>query len=316
MAGENKSGAKLGGRPLTEAKIERLSIMLCGPSGTGKTLGAASFGGGPYGKILVWEVESGPEGGAGGANSLLGVNEAYPWISPNDIQLVTIRSLDQLNAEFQHMQKHYQELVEAGFTTFVFDGYTELGWLYEEAITSLNPRALRGAPSAAEKEAVSLSLHKRELIPNLLGESGKQMSMDDYGIILSRVSYVHFHCKLWPFTYVCTTLPGPIYDFRNPQGEPIGVGPELPGRVLPTKMMPRFDIWLFTYSPQTLPISVRLPAGYYWMTQTNNQGVFAKHRFGSKLKQYEPAGGVALLKKVGALPLKDIKPLKGKEVKS
>src|SRR3989304_5345074 len=90
------STARIGAVPLKELNPERLSIGLFGPTGSGKSTNSASFGGGEWGKILYIIVESGPEGGTGGATPLLYLKDIHPRVKVEDVFTLTVRDWDDM----------------------------------------------------------------------------------------------------------------------------------------------------------------------------------------------------------------------------
>lgn len=287
----------IGGRMLDTLSRDRLSIGLYGPSNSGKSTNAASFGGGDWGKVLFFNIESGPAEGAGGATPLLYLTGIHPRIKGEDVRVVDVRDWADMMNQFRWMQRDYRKLLAEGYRVLVIDGGTELCRMLEVALTSIDPTKLKGNTNQKGEEDSAKKNHKRELVPDLTGTGGRALEWDDYSMIHDRFKHAVDISKALPFLTVWTFLEGQGYDEVNTKVQS-GIGPDATGRKLPSRIPSWFDCFFHCEQNEA--------GAFRWLTRNNprvnggaNGPYFAKNRFGNTLRDYEMADGAALLKKLG-----------------
>lgn len=296
--------------PLTSLSADRSSFLLVGPPGVGKSVGAATFGGGDYGRILYMLVEHGQEGGAGGATPLKFLSDVT-GVREEDVDVLPVTSWNHAQVQYRWVVEHVRELWERGVRTLVVDGVTELSAMIEEALNSINPSQI----------GVGVGDGQRSIINNLVldidGRAGRQMEMADFGRILRLMRGFIAKSKLLPFRVVATALEGDMYgDSKRESGAdatPVAIGPDVPGRKLVNRLCAQFD-FVFHCERQTQKVAAeagKAPAfrtTYVWMTQNdprlagNQNKCFAKTRAGYQLERFVPANGRTALKALGFEP--------------
>lgn len=290
----------IGGRMLSDLVADRLSIGLYGPSNSGKSTNAASFGGGDWGKVLFFNVESGPAEGAGGATPLKYLTGIHPRIKQTDVLVIDVRDWADMMNQFRWLGREYRKLIAAGYRVLVIDGGTELCRMLEVALCSLDPSKLKGNVDDRGKEDSAKKNHKRELVPDVLGVGGRALEWDDYAMIHDRFKHAVDISKQLPFLTVWTFLEGQGYDESKTKVE-IGVGPDATGRKLPARIPAWFDCFFHCEQNEA--------GAFRWLTSNNprvnggaNGPYFAKNRFGKTLREHEMADGAVLLKKLNVRP--------------
>jgi hypothetical protein len=282
-------GATIGGVSLSKVQSNRLSFGLYGPSGRGKTLGAASFGGGEFGKIIVLNVEVGPEEGPGGLCSLLHAQGIHDRLVPEDVLVLNITSWKDMQDQYAWLRANQGDLVTEGYKILILDGGTAMSYLIRQAIVSMIPVY---DPSPKRHNIMG------QLVTTLSGEATSAMELYQYNIIYDRYIEMHSLLKHLPFTFISTFLEAEAYD-EEKRKVVIGVGPKLIGRQLPAQIIAEVDGFFHCETTNDT---------YQWLTTNNPQEIgnpnpaVAKRRFGLKLSQYEPADGAQLLQKIGCVP--------------
>lgn len=277
----------LGGISLSKVKTNRLSFGLYGVSGKGKTLGAASFGGGEHGKIIVLNVEVGPEEGPGGLCTLLHAKDIHPRLDPDDVKVISITSWTDLQNQFVWLRDNQKALVDEGYAVLVLDGGSAISYLIRQAIVNMAPEY---SPTPKRHNIMG------QLVTTLSGASTSPMELYQYDIVYDRYIEMHSLLKQLPFTFVSTFLETEAYDEETRKLK-IGVGPKLIGKKLPAQIIAEVDGFFHC--------EVDDDGKFVWLTSNNPTQIGAtnlaqaKHRFGLKLDKYEPADGVLLLQKIG-----------------
>lgn len=276
----------IGGTPLNKVLSNRLSFGLYGVSGRGKTLGAASFGGGEHGKIIVLNIEAGPEEGPGGLCTLLHAKGIHDRISPEDVLVLTVTSWKDMQDQYVWLRDNQASLVAEGYKVLILDGGTAISYLIRQAIVSMTPEY-----SATPKRHNIMG----QLVTTLSGDATSPMELYQYDIIYDRYIEMHSLLKHLPFTFVSTFLETEAYDEETRKVK-MGVGPKLIGKKLPAQIIAEVDGFFHCEI---------VDGKHMWLTANNQSEIGAsnmaqaKHRFGLKLEKYEPADGVALLAKLG-----------------
>lgn len=263
----------------------RYSFGLCGTSGRGKTLGAASFLA-PDEKLIVYNVEGGPEDGPGGLATLLHAEDIFPRIKPSNVWVIPVQSWGDMQSAYTKVKQNRDALVADGYTTQLLDGGTALSYQIRQALVNLAPE-----PTNNPKRHNILG----SIVTTLEGYETSAMELYYYDLVYDR--YIDMHAKLrqLPFTFITTFLEKEVYDEETRRTK-IGVGPKLIGKQLPAQVPAEVDgffhceikdgkhVWLTSNDP----------------TQFDSMNpAVAKHRFGLKLAKYEPADGFAILTKLG-----------------
>lgn len=274
------------GTPLSKVKSHRLSFGLYGVSGRGKTLGAASFAG-PEGKLIVLNVEAGPDEGPGGLCTLLHAGDIHTWLNPDNILVLTVTRWQDMQNHFVWLRDNQQALMADGYTTLMLDGGTAISYLIRQAIIQRDPEY-----SPTPKRHTIMG----QLVPTLDGKGTSQMELYQYDIVYDRYIEMHTLLKHLPFTFVSTFLETEAFDEETRKSK-IGLGPKLVGKKLPAQIIAEVDGFFHCEI---------VDGAHKWLTANdptqigNSNLAQAKHRFGLKLDRYEPADGFALLKKIGA----------------
>jgi len=293
------STARIGAVPLKELNPERLSIGLFGPTGSGKSTNSASFGGGEWGKILYIIVESGPEGGTGGATPLLYLKDIHPRVKVEDVFTLTVRDWDDMQNQFRWIKANVAKLKADGVSTIVIDSGTEVTRMIEVALRSINPKNLKGNTDEKGKEDSAKKNHILELVPDIGGTGGRAFEWFDYDVVHDRFKSVIDIAKQCPFRLVVTFLEGQGYEEKD-SDKKVGVGPDATGRKLPSRIPSWFDAWFHCEISET--------GEFVWLTANDPRKpgatgpYIAKHRCGKALRRYEPADGAALLRRLGVKP--------------
>lgn len=279
-------GTLIGGVPLNKVQSNRLSFGLYGVSGRGKTLGAASFGGGEYGKIIVLNVEAGPEEGPGGLCTLLHAQGIHPRLRAEDVLVLNVTSWEDMQNQYQWLRNNQADLVAENYKVLVLDGGTAISYLIRHAIVS---RAPEYNPTPKRHNIMG------QLVTTLGGEATSPMELYQYDIVYDRYIEMHSLLKHLPFTFVTTFLESDAYDEETRKNK-VGVGPRLIGKKLPTQIIAEVDGFFHCELVDNV---------HMWLTSNDPTQIGspnmaqAKHRFGLKLNRYEPADGAALLAKIG-----------------
>jgi len=283
-------GSVIGGQQLSALKGERLSIALYGPSGSGKSTNGASFAGGARGKLLYLNIESGPEEGAGGATPLLHLAGIHECLTPDQVRLITVRSWADMCDQVRWIKANLQKLIGEGYTTLFVDGGTELSRMLEVAFTTPNAESIMGSDDNGKRNRLLT------LVPDITGFAGRNLEMSDYGMMYLRFKAALDVTKSLPFVLIWSFLEGQAYDEKDTNIK-TGAGPDAVGRKLPGHIPSWFDACFHCE---------RSPSGdFVWLTSndpklaSSSSPYRAKHRFGKKLKDVEPADGDRLLNKLG-----------------
>jgi hypothetical protein len=290
----------IGGSTLSERQDDRLSFGLFGVSGSGKTLGAASFGGGDFGKVIIINVEMGPEEGGGGATVLRYASAIHKRLTQDQILLLDVATWTDMQGQFKWLRTNAAKLVADGFRVLVLDSGTEMSRLIKRALTDINPGNLRGQGAKGTQEEDSAKKnHKRELVTSLDGNVTRAVEWDDYDMIEDRYVEMHSKLKQLPFLFVTTFLEKDVFDEGNKK-KWAGIGPMMIGKALPAQMPAQFDAFFHCEQRQL--------GEHVWLTSNDPTSLdaksahIAKHRFGkvdAPLKRIVEADGVALLRNIG-----------------
>jgi hypothetical protein len=286
----------IGAVALSSLDPTRMSIGLFGPTGSGKTTNSVSFAGGEWGKVLFIIVESGPEGGAGGATSLQYLSDIHPRVKVDDVTTLTARDWEDMQNQFRWIKNNVVKLRESGITTMVIDSGTELTRIIEVGLRSINPKNLKGNTNAKGEEDSAKKNHILELVPDIGGSGGRAFEWFDYNVVHDRFKSVIDVAKQCGFRLVVTFLEGQGYDEKDGSTK-MGIGPDATGRLLPSRIPSWFDCFFHCEVNET--------GEFVWLTANDPKRpgatgpYIAKNRFGKKLRRYEPADGVALLKRLG-----------------
>lgn len=250
-------------------------------------MGGASFAG-PNEKVIVYNVEGGPEDGPGGLATLLHAADIFPHLKPENVWVIPVQSWGDMQNAYQTVKANREKLVAEGYTVQMLDGGTALSYQIRQALVSMSPE-----PSNNPKRHNILG----SIVTTLEGYETSAMELYYYDLVYDR--YIDMHAKLrqLPFTFITTFLEKEVYDEETRRNK-IGVGPKLIGKQLPAQIPAEVDgffhcelkdgkhVWLTANDP----------------TQFNSMNpAVAKHRFGLKLDKYEVADGQALLRKIGAI---------------
>lgn len=285
----------VGGVTLDTTRNDRLSFGLYGITGSGKTLGGSSFGGGEYGKIIDINVEAGPPEGGGGATVLKYASGIFNRIQPADVLKLDVRSWADMQNQYAWLRDNADALYKQGYRVLMLDSGTAMCYCIHLALTSIDPTKIKGNIDSQGREDSAKKNHKRELVPNLLGDATRAFEYDDYEMVYDRYIHLHTLLKALPFTFVTTFLEKEMYDEQTRKYK-VGIGPKLVGRQLPSQMPSEFDAFIHCEQRD---------GKYVWLMKNdptelgNESPYYAKHRFGNLVDRVEEADGVNLLKKLG-----------------
>lgn len=301
--------------PLSSLSVDRSSFLLVGPPGVGKSVGAVTFGGGEYGRILYMLVEHGQEGGAGGATPLKYLADVT-GVREEEIDVLPVTSWNHAQTQYRWIVDHVRELFEERkIRTLVIDGVTEISAMIEEALGGINPAQI-GVTDSNQRSLVN------DLVKDIDGRAGRQLEKADFGRMLRLVRGFVGRSKLLPFRVVATALEGDMYgDTRQgPESLPIGIGPDVPGRKLVGRLCAQFDFVFHCErqahrdrTPDGKPLPARI--SYVWLTSNdprlsgNTNGYFAKTRAGYSLDRFVAANGRNVLTALGYKPVAADAPL-------
>lgn len=298
-----------GATMLGDLKPERFNLCLAGPSGAGKTTGAASFIGGDLGKAIFFMIEHGQQGGAGGATPLLYLKGINDRVRAGDVMLLRCQDYAQFQKHWQWVVANAAALVDAGYTTMIWDGITELARMGEDVIRSVDRAKLPGGET--ERQAAANAINR--IFTDIDGKPGTQLQIEDYGRMMNRMRINLKRAKSLPFTFICTALDGEMRKTMAGTADSVvvGVGPDLVGNKMTWEVLPALDYYFHCERRVTLVRDPKAPQAapkaaveYVWLTMNdplvpgNPCRFFAKHRAGLALDQYEPADGAALLRKL------------------
>lgn len=280
----------VGGIKLSDTQARRLSFGLYAPSGRGKTLGAASFGGGEFGKIIVILAEVGPEEGAGGLTTLLYAKGIHDRIASEDVLVLNVTNWEEMREQFAWLRVNAPDLSAEGYSTLVLDGGTALSYIIRQEIVNRDPEY---SPTPKRHNIMG------QLVPSLLGSASSPMELYQYDLVYDRYIDMHSKLKQLPFTFITTFLEKEAFDEETKKNK-IGLGPKLIGKQLPAQIPAEVDGFFHC--------EINDEGQHVWLTK-NDPSKFgapspavAKHRFGNIVNQYEPADGAKLLQKLGVYP--------------
>ena len=188
------------------------------------------------------------------------------------------------------IKANLQKLIGEGYTTLFVDGGTELSRMLEVAFTTPNAESIMGDSDNGKRNRLLT------LVPDITGFAGRTLEMSDYGMMYLRFKAALDVTKSLPFVLIWSFLEGQAYDEKDTNIK-TGAGPDAVGRKLPGHIPSWFDACFHCE---------RNPGGeFVWLTSndpklaSSSSPYRAKHRFGRKLKDVEPADGDRLLNKLG-----------------